>query len=432
MSTADPLSTSNPPAPAVGLTAAPVTPSSTSERPTTVGPTAGRANTNRPVASSQPAKPVAITGAKILILDDELANVRVLKRYLESAGYSSIQTSTDSTAAMGWLEQQRPDLLLLDVMMPEVSGIDLLGQIRQHPRLRFLPVLIVTANTDNETKRTCLSLGATDFLAKPVDPHDLLPRVRNTLVTRSFQNQLARYAQQLEQRVNERTQELEFSRREVVECLARAAEYRDTETGNHVVRVGRFAGIIAKRLGYTDEQVSNIELAAQLHDVGKIAIPDAVLHKPGRLDPDEFAYIKRHAAIGHSIIRAHSPRETEALRRHVMAGGQLLAAQSSPLLRLASTIALSHHERWDGTGYPLGLKGSDIPLEARITSVADVYDALSSVRPYKDAMPREKCFQILEEGRGTQFDPAVLDAFFASSDEIVQAQLELVDVPPVN
>lgn len=419
MSTADPISPGNPPQPTVGLAAA------ANANSQVVAPADGAV---RP----QEAKPVAITGAKVLILDDEMANVRVLKRYLEGSGYTNIQTSTDSTTAMRWLEQQRPDLLLLDVMMPEVSGIDLLGQIRQHARLRFLPVLIVTANTDNETKRTCLSLGATDFLAKPVDPNDLLPRVRNTLVTRSFQNQLARYAQQLEQRVNERTRELEFSRREVVECLARAAEYRDTETGNHVVRVGRFAGLIAKRLGYTAEQVSNIELAAQLHDVGKIAIPDAVLHKPGRLDPDEFAYIKRHAAIGHSIIRAHSPRETEALRRHVMAGGQLLAAQSSPLLRLASTIALSHHERWDGTGYPLGLKGEDIPLEARITSVADVYDALSSVRPYKDAMPREKCFQILEEGRGTQFDPQVLDAFFDSSDEIVQAQLELVDVPAVD
>ncbi|QEG38067.1 HD domain-containing phosphohydrolase [Roseimaritima ulvae] len=418
MSTADPISPGNPPQPTVGLAAA-----GNPNRQNAAPATAVRA---------QETKPPAITAAKVLILDDEMANVRVLKRFLESAGYTNIQTSTDSTTAMGWLEQQRPDLLLLDVMMPDVSGIDLLGQIRQHPRLRFLPVLIVTANTDNETKRTCLSLGATDFLAKPVDPNDLLPRVRNTLVTRSFQNQLARYAQQLEQRVKDRTRELEFSRREVVECLARAAEYRDTETGNHVVRVGRFAGIIAKRMGFTADEVSNIELAAQLHDVGKIAIPDAVLHKPGRLDPDEFAYIKRHAAIGHSIIRAHSPRETEALRRHVMAGGQLLAAQSSPLLRLASTIALSHHERWDGTGYPLGLKGEDIPPEARITSVADVYDALSSARPYKDAMPREKCFQILEEGRGTQFDPRVLDAFFESSEEVIQVQLELVDVPPVD
>jgi len=380
-------------------------------------------------AKTDSSSTATLTSAKILILDDEPANVRVLKRYLETAGYSNIQTSTDSTSALEWIDQQRADVLLLDVMMPEVSGIDILGQMRKHPRLRFVPVLIVTANTDSETKQICLSLGANDFLAKPVDPNELLPRVRNTLITRSFQNQMTRYAQQLERRVKERTRELELSRREVVECLARAAEYRDTETGNHVVRVGRFAGIIARRLNFSEEEVSNLELAAQLHDVGKIAIPDAILHKPGRLDPDEFDYIKRHAAIGHSIIRAHSPQEAQVLRRHVMAGGQLLAAQASPLLQLASTIALSHHERYDGKGYPLGIKGEDIPLEARVTSVADVYDALSSARPYKDPMPREKCFEILEEGRGTQFDPRVLDAFFASSEEILAVQLELVDIP---
>ena len=380
-------------------------------------------------AKTDSSSTATLTSAKILILDDEPANVRVLKRYLETAGYSNIQTSTDSTSALEWIDQQRADVLLLDVMMPEVSGIDILGQMRKHPRLRFVPVLIVTANTDSETKQICLSLGANDFLAKPVDPNELLPRVRNTLITRSFQNQMTRYAQQLERRVKERTRELELSRREVVECLARAAEYRDTETGNHVVRVGRFAGIIARRLNFSEEEVSNLELAAQLHDVGKIAIPDAILHKPGRLDPDEFDYIKRHAAIGHSIIRAHSPQEAQVLRRHVMAGGPLLAAQASPLLLLASTIALSHHERYDGKGYPLGIKGEDIPLEARVTSVADVYDALSSSRPYKDPMPREKCFEILEEGRGTQFDPRVLDAFFASSEEILAVQLELVDIP---
>lgn len=403
------------------------TPSSPTEPGLPQGPSPAGAE---PRATAKHPPPAAsLTDAKILILDDESANVRVLKRFLEGAGYRNIRCSTESRAAIAWMEQERPDLLLLDVMMPEVSGIDILGKLREHRRLRHLPVLIVTANSDSETKRTCLSLGAVDFLAKPVDPIDLLPRVRNTLVTRSFQNQLARYAQQLERRVRERTQELEVSRREVVECLARAAEYRDTETGNHVVRVGRFAGIIARNLGFSEDQISNLELAAQLHDVGKIAIPDAVLHKPGRLDPDEYNYIKRHAAIGHSIIRAHAPREAETLRRHVMAGGQLLAAQASPLLRLAATIALSHHERWDGKGYPLGIKGEDIPVEARITSVADVYDALSSARPYKDPMPRDKCFEILEEGRGTQFDPQVLDAFFSGSEQIIAVQLELVDIP---
>ncbi|MGV3485127.1 MAG: HD domain-containing phosphohydrolase [Planctomycetaceae bacterium] len=375
------------------------------------------------------AAPGTLPPGKIMIIDDEIVNVRVLKRYLSGVGYTDIVTTTDSATAMALIERENPDLLLLDIMMPDVSGIDILRMLREHRRYRHLPVLIVTANADLETKRVCLELGATDFLHKPVDPLDLLPRVRNTLITKSFQDQLAGYAQQLEKRVAQRTRELEASRKQVVQCLARAAEYRDTETGNHIIRVGRFAGVIAKQLGFTDDEVNNIEMAAQLHDVGKIAIPDAILHKPGKLDPEEFDYIKRHAALGHSIVRPHSPEDAERLREHVTAGGQLLIVQSSPLLRLAASIALSHHERWDGTGYPLGLKGEDIPLEARITSVADVFDALSSVRPYKGAMPRERCFEILTEGRGTQFDPRVLDAFFAQADAIVEIQKELVDIP---
>lgn len=377
------------------------------------------------------AAPGTLPPGRILIIDDEIVNVRVLKRYLSGVGYTDIVTTTDSSTAMALIEREKPDLLLLDIMMPEVSGIDILRMLRDNRRYRHLPVLIVTANADLETKRICLELGATDFLHKPVDPLDLLPRVRNTLVTKSFQDQLAGYAQQLEKRVAQRTRELEVSRKQVVQCLARAAEYRDTETGNHIIRVGRFAGVIAKQLGFNDEEVSNIEMAAQLHDVGKIAIPDSILHKPGKLDPDEFDFIKRHAAIGHSIVRPHSPEDADQLRQHVTAGGQLLIVQSSPLLRLAAAIALSHHERWDGTGYPLGLKGEDIPLEARITSVADVFDALSSVRPYKGAMPRERCFEILTEGRGTQFDPRVLDAFFAQAEAIVEIQKELVDIPVV-
>lgn len=366
---------------------------------------------------------------KILVVDDEPVNVRVVKRYLTSAGYTRVLTATDATEVMNLIEKERPDLVLLDVMMPEVSGTEILQRLRSHPRLKYLPVLILTANTDPQLKQTCLELGATDFLHKPVDPLDLLPRVRNTLVTKSFQDQLARYAQQLESRVRERTRELEASRREVVYCLARAAEYRDSETGNHVLRVGRFAGVIARQLGFSEEAVDSIEMAAQLHDVGKIAIPDAILHKPGQLDPDEFAYMRRHSAIGHAIIQPLQARDVQRLRQHVIAGGQLLALQGSPLLRLAATIALSHHERWDGSGYPLGLAGEDIPIEARMTSVADVFDALSSARPYKAPIPRQRCFEILEDGRGTQFDPKVLDAFMAGADEVIRIQRELVDMP---
>ncbi len=411
------------------ITPVSLTPAAGDSRP--VNPVVFRSQSENGTKSEPlaPAPSGRLPRGKILILDDEIANVRVLKRYLSGVGYADIVTTTDSSTAMAMIEREKPDLLLLDIMMPEVSGIDILRMLRDNRRYRHLPVLVVTANTDLETKRVCLELGATDFLHKPVDPLDLLPRVRNTLVTKSFQDQLAGYAQQLEKRVAQRTRELEASRKQVVHCLARAAEYRDTETGNHVIRVGKYAGVIAKQLGLSDDEVSNIEMAAQLHDVGKIAIPDAILHKPGKLDPDEFDIIKRHSAVGHAIVRPHAPEDADRLKQHVIAGGQLLIVQSSPLLRLAASIALSHHERWDGAGYPLGLQGEDIPLEARITSVADVFDALSSVRPYKGAMPREKCFQILEEGRATQFDPRVLDAFFTQSDAIVQIQKELVDIP---
>jgi putative two-component system response regulator len=271
-----------------------------------------------------------------------------------------------------------------------------------------------------------LELGATDFLLKPVDPMELVPRVRNALISKSYKDQLQNHAAHLEAEVRKRTIELENSRREAIVCLARAAELRDSDTGNHVIRVGRFAGVIAAALGCPEWFARDIEVAAQLHDVGKIAIPDAILLKPGKLEPDEFETIQNHVKFGHQIIKPHVGGDADAIRKHVDAGAEMLRDGSS-LMKLAASIAQTHHEKFDGGGYPLGLAGNDIPLEGRITAVADVYDALSAERPYKRAMPREKCFSILEEGRGQHFDPDVLDAFFASSSEIVKIQLEFMD-----
>jgi putative two-component system response regulator len=287
-------------------------------------------------------------------------------------------------------------------------------------------VLILTANSESDIKLKCLELGATDFLVKPVDPMELAPRVRNALKMKSYQDRLQNHATELEQKVCQRTRELEMSRREVIYCLARAAELRDNDTGNHVIRVGRYAGIIAKNLGLADSFVCDIELAAQLHDVGKIAVPDAILLKPGRLEPEEFETIQSHVKFGRQIIRPYAVSEATIMRRHVEVGSEMLR-DGSELMRLAASIAQTHHERFDGTGYPIGLAGADIPIEGRITAVADVYDALSSERPYKSALPREKCFQIMSDGRGTHFDPGVLDAFFAASSEIVQIQVEFMD-----
>lgn len=370
-----------------------------------------------------------LRNAKILIVDDEECNILVARKYLQADGFSRIQAVTDSSRAIAVIRSEKPDLVLLDIRMPQITGTDILQVMALDPVLQRIPVLILTASTDATTKRHCLDLGASDFLGKPVDPNDLLPRVRNTLTNKQHQDRLSQYAEKLEALVRERTMELVASRQQVVHCLARAAEFRDDNTGQHVVRVGRYVGVIARKLGFSDNQVELLELAAQLHDIGKIGIPDDILKKPGKLDPDEYNLMQKHCMIGKKIIAPLLPEEFTILKSHTRIGSNLLNVRSSPLLVLAARIAQTHHERWDGTGYPLGLRGEDIPIEGRLTTVADVFDALSTSRPYKAAYPREKCFKILAEGRGTQFDPRVLDAFFAAGDEIVQIQLEYMDQP---
>lgn len=363
---------------------------------------------------------------KIMIVDDEPANVAVVRKLLERAGYHSFKSTTDSTIAFNLIQATRPDVVLLDINMPEVSGIEILKMIRTHPATRHTPVLILTANSDHDIKLICLELGATDFLIKPVDPMELVPRVRNSLQCKSFQDQLKRHAMELEKKVHERTKELDLSRRQAIYCLARAAELRDNDTGNHVIRVGRFAGIIAKNLGFDNSFVNDIELAAQLHDVGKIAVPDSILLKPGKLEEHEFEIIQNHVKHGRNIIQPYLAHEAAVMRSHVQNGASMLD-DGSTLMRLAATIAQTHHEKFDGSGYPIGLAGEDIPIEGRIAAVADVYDALSSERAYKKALPRQQCFEILEEGRGKHFDPAVLDAFFQGTSEIVKVQVEFMD-----
>lgn len=367
-----------------------------------------------------------VPAGKIMIIDDEIANVLVAKKLLSQAGHTDFETTTDSTLAMNMVHSCEPDVVLLDINMPNVDGISILSQIRSVEKFRHLPVLILTANSHSEVKLRCLELGATDFLIKPIDPMELAPRVRNALQSKAYHDQLFRHAEELERIIQRRTEELEGSRREVIYCLARAAELRDNDTGNHVIRVGRYAGIIAKNLGLHNRFVDDLELAAQLHDVGKIAIPDAILLKPGKLEPEEYEVIQGHVKHGRQIIKPFAAHDAALMRSHVRTGADMLSDGSS-LMRLAASVAQTHHERFDGTGYPIGLAGNDIPIGGRITAVADVFDALSSQRPYKKAMPREKCFKILEDGRGSHFDPTVLDAFFNGSAEIVRVQVEFAD-----
>jgi putative two-component system response regulator len=362
--------------------------------------------------------------AKIAIVDDEPINVKVVRKHLQMAGYQNFITTTDSSTAFALISREQPDVLLLDVMMPQVNGIEILSTIRANKRLCHIPVLILTASTDAETKLKALDAGATDFLAKPVDPNDLVPRIRNALIVKAHHDHLARYSEQLEQQVQARTAELEVSRLQVVLCLARAAEYRDDTTGRHVIRVGRYVTILAKELGFSEYDANMMGLAAQLHDVGKIGLPDGILLKPGKLTKDEFEVVKRHCNIGDEIVQ---PVDAEDLKEIKLAYSEAASAQS-PLLAMAGRIARSHHERWDGKGYPRGLAGEAIPVEGRITSVADVFDALTSERPYKTSFTPARTLEIMEEGRGTQFDATILDALIRRMDEILKVHNEQADL----
>lgn len=332
----------------------------------------------------------ALSDASILIVDDEAVNIRLLERILERAGYSAIYSTTDPRQVTRLYREIRPDLILLDLHMPHLSGIALLDLLREHdPDLQYVPVLVLTADTTRGPKEHALANGAKDFLTKPLDATEVLLRIRNLLESRFLYLRLEGQKGLLETRVRERTQELEETRLEVLERLTQAVEFRDDTTGQHTQRVGENSGRIAYALGLPEVQVELIRRAAPLHDAGKVAIPDAILLKPGRLTPDEFDVMKTHTTIG----------------------AQILARGRSALVTLAEEIALAHHERWDGAGYPHGLQGEAIPLPARIVAVADFFDALTHDRPYRSAVPVPEVREMIRAGSDGHFDPQVVEAF---------------------
>jgi putative two-component system response regulator len=304
----------------------------------------------------------------------------------------------------------------------------ILRRIREDERLAPIPTIVLTASCNEQTRMEALELGATDFLSKPVNAAELVVRVRNTLLVKAHHDHLKSYAQELEQKVRQRTAELATSRLELIHCLARAAEFRDNETGRHVVRVGRYAEVIARKLGLDEEFVELIAHAAPLHDMGKVGIPDAILLKPGKLTPDEFEIMQKHSRYGKCTFEPMSCDEWRTFKSHTFLGEMIMGVESSPVIALAAKIALTHHERWDGTGYPLGLAAEDIPLAGRITAVADVFDALSSKRPYKAAIPLDRCFAIVQAASGTQFDPRVVDAFLACREAVVEIRMNHADM----
>lgn len=373
--------------------------------------------------------------ALITIVDDDAYNVLVVRKMLQQAGYTRFATTTDSNCVVDMIRREPPELLLLDIMMPGLSGLEIAQIIRDgEPAISQTPIIVLTASTEREVRNDALRLGVSDFLSKPVDPCELVLRVNNTITAKARFDELSRLSHSLDELVQSKTRELEArtrqleeSRRQVIFCLARASEFRDNETGRHVIRVGKYAGLIAEQLGVEPAGCDAIEQAAQLHDVGKIGVPDAVLNKPGKLAPDEYALMQKHCSYGKEIVSVLSAEEDAQARDHTTLGANMLNVDAHPVLKMAARIALTHHEYWDGNGYPLGLAGEDIPLEGRITAVADVFDALSSRRPYKAPLPFQRCMEILEEGRGTQFDPAVLDAFVAVRSRVIEVQIKYSD-----
>ncbi len=343
--------------------------------------------------------------AKILIVDDTKPNVVLLEEMLSGFGYKRIQSVTDSRQAIHMYEVFRPDVLLLDLNMPHVSGFEIMEQLKTIESDSYAPILVLTAQSDTETKRRALEVGAKDFIVKPFDFNETLQRIGNMLEIRLLHKQTKEQNKYLERTVYERTKLLEDTRLEVVERLGRAAEYRDNETGNHVVRMSRFSAILARAAGMHENYCHLILHASPMHDIGKIGIPDNILLKPGKLDEQEWEIMKTHSTIG----------------------GEILSGGKSDLLKMAQTIALSHHEKWDGSGYPLSLKGNDIPFEGQIVAICDVFDALSSERPYKKAWPLEKTLDLIKEQSGKHFNPKIVDYFLKSLDEILKVQKQYQD-----
>lgn len=351
--------------------------------------------------------PSDLLNCKILVIDDIQANVDLLDMVLGFAGFTDVDLETDPTRVLDMQAAKSYDLVLTDLNMPVMDGFAVLEGLRASEGGDILPILVITAQTDSASRLRALELGATDFLTKPFDHAEVVNRVANMLTTHSLFLKQQNINAELEEKVRERTRELKNTTSYIIRSLGRAAEYRDNETGMHVVRMSKFCVRMAQELGHDAEYLDLIREASTMHDVGKIGIPDAILLKPGRLTPEEFTIMKQHVTIGVDI----------------------LSGFQSPMVEMARIIAATHHEKWDGSGYPNGLKGEDIPLEGRIVALCDVFDALTSVRPYKTAWSIEDAVAHLEKGAGNHFDPALVEVFKQVLPDILRIRDEYADTP---
>ena len=344
-----------------------------------------------------------ILNARILIIDDNQSNLDLLKDILATEGFTSLLCITDPRDAKNIYLAYDPEIVLLDINMPYFDGYQLLEQFKDVEKSSYVPVLVLTALRDDKTRIRALKAGAQDFLTKPFNSLETIIRIRNLLTVRILHNQVKNQNMILEKKVQERTIELKETRFEIIHRLGRAAEYKDNETGAHIVRISKMSFLLGQFAGMTDEQADLLLNTSPMHDIGKIGIPDSILLKPGSLDAEEWKIMKDHTIIG----------------------ANLLGGQSSYLIKSAGEIALTHHEKWDGSGYPHGKKGREIPFEGRIVGIVDVFDALTSKRPYKDPYPMDKALSIIKQERGRHFDPELTDLFIKHYHSFVSIKKEL-------
>jgi putative two-component system response regulator len=343
--------------------------------------------------------------SRILVVDDTSDNLELIDAMLDGEGYRSVVCMSDPKAALRLYLDEAFDLVLLDLNMPGLDGHGFIAAAAPTRPPATHPIIVLTAQTDRANIERALSAGVRDYMTKPIEVTEVLHRVRNVLATHLLHNRTRELNRELDQRVRSRTAELESTRRELIQRLSTASEFRDNETGQHVIRMSHFAHQLALAAGLDPAEADMVRDAAPLHDIGKIGIPDRILLKPGPLDADEWATMRRHTEIG----------------------GAILGGSGFPLLELARTIALTHHEKWDGSGYPGGLAGEDIPISGRIVAVADVFDALTSVRPYKRAWTTEEAVGHLRGCAGQHLDAGLVELFLGELPVMLEIRQRFAD-----
>lgn len=346
----------------------------------------------------------------IMVVDDEILNRKLIEAMLKPQGYEVV-SAVDGEDCLAKVGEAMPDLILMDIMMPRLNGFETVSKLKSRPELSIIPIVMVTALQDVNDRVKALEVGADDFLTKPVDRMELRARVRSLLKVKAYNDYMVHYRQRLEDEVARQTITIKTANQKIAEAhaklrdasletifrLTRAAEYKDEDTGNHIVSMSRISAFLAKQFGLGDDVVERILYASPMHDIGKIGIPDRVLLKNGPLTDEEW----------------------QIMRMHTIFGAQILEGSNIGFLRLGEVIALTHHEKWDGSGYPNGLAGPTIPLAGRLVAVADVFDALMSKRPYKSALPLEQTVTIIKMGSGSHFDPKVVEVFMKNLREVI-------------